>query len=87
MPMTELLSFPCEFPIKAMGYKQDQFKQEVLTVIRQYYPELKADAVRTKPSKDGTYLSITVTIEATSQQQLDDIYRALSASQQVIMAL
>jgi uncharacterized protein len=32
-----------------------------------------------RTSKDGNYLSVTATINATSRQQLDDLYRALTS--------
>jgi putative lipoic acid-binding regulatory protein len=82
-----LFEFPCQFPIKAMGKAEIEFDLLVIDIIAQYVDELSADAVKTRPSKNGKYLSVTVTIEATSQQQLDDIYQQLSDHPRVLMAL
>ena len=82
-----LFEFPCQFPIKAMGKAEIEFDLLVIDIIRQYVDELSADVVKTRPSKNGKYLSVTVTIEAKSQQQLDDIYQQLSDHPRVLMAL
>ncbi len=84
-----VFEFPCQFPIKAMGKAEIEFEFDLLVIdiVRQYVNELSADAVKTRPSKNGNYLSVTVTIEATSQQQLDDIYQQLSDHPRVLMAL
>lgn len=82
-----LLQFPCEFPIKAMGRMADDVEQQVLRIIRQHAPEVPAQAVHTRPSKNEKYLAITVTIQATSRAQLDAIYQDLTRCQAVLMAL
>ena len=82
-----LFEFPCQFPIKAMGKAEMEFDLLVIDIVRQYVDKLSADAVKTRPSKNGKYLAVTVTIEAKSQQQLDDIYQQLSDHPRVLMAL
>ncbi len=82
-----LLEFPCHFPIKAMGLSDQHFESLVVSLVRKHAPELGEDAVKTVDSKGGKYLSVTVTVLATSREQLDDIYRELTACEQVLMAL
>ena len=82
-----LLDFPCDFPIKVMGKTSVEFEALVVTTIRPFVPDLGEGAVRTRPSKDGNYIAITVTITARSQNQLDDIYRALTALEETLMVL
>ncbi len=82
-----LLRFPCEFPIKAMGRAEDDFDALVVALIRQFSPDLMEGAVRTRASKEGRYVSVTVTIQAQSREQLDNIYLALTAEKRVLMAL
>ena len=82
-----ILEFPCEFPIKVMGKASESFETAVYHIIKQNVDELKEDAITTRTSGKGTYLSITLTITAQSQHQLDTIYEQLSACEQVIMAL
>jgi putative lipoic acid-binding regulatory protein len=88
--MTEtpsLLSFPCEFPIKAFGQGGADFEQLVVGIARRHAPDLGEAAVASRPSKGGKYLAVTVTIQARSQAQIDAIYRELSARAEVVMAL
>jgi putative lipoic acid-binding regulatory protein len=81
-----LLQFPCEFPIKAMGFGPD-FETLVVGIIRQHAPHFGEGAVASRPSKGGKYMAVTVTIQAESRAQLDAIYRALTACPDVLVAL
>lgn len=82
-----LLEFPCDFPIKVMGKNHTEFELEVLSIVNRHVETLKEGAVKTRPSKNGNYISITVTIEAHSKDQLDNIYQELTAHEMVMMAL
>ncbi len=82
-----LLEFPCRFPIKIVGHAVKDFEAEIIALIRQHAPGLREEAISRRPSKGGKYLALTVTIEATSRQQLDAIYHALSAHEHVVMSL
>lgn len=81
------LQFPCEFPIKAMGPDQADFKALVADIVHRHVPQQDRRQVRTRGSRNGRYLAVTVDILATSRAQLDAIYTDLSAHQQVVMAL
>jgi putative lipoic acid-binding regulatory protein len=87
--MTEetLYQFPCEFVIKVFGLASEQFELEALTIIRKHVTDLREDALRSRLSGDGKYLALTITITAVSKDQLDAIYRDLSANSHVLMAL
>ncbi|MDN5937042.1 MAG: DUF493 domain-containing protein [Salinisphaera sp.] len=82
-----LLAFPCRFPIKAMGRREDGFEQLVFGLVKTHVPELEAAQLSTRPSRGGTYLAVTVNITARSQGQLDKIYRDLTGHHAVLMAL
>jgi len=82
-----LLQFPCEFPIKAMGLSCDAFEIAVLEIINRHVDDLAEDALRMRPSKNGKYTSITITITARSKQQIDNIYLDLTACEHVSIAL
>jgi putative lipoic acid-binding regulatory protein len=82
-----LLTFPCQFPIKVMGKVAIEFDLLVIELIRQHIDNLDLDAVKCRPSQGGNYLAVTVTVTATSKQQLDAIYQTLSAHPLVLMAL
>ena len=81
------IEFPCDFPIKAMGPAGAQTEAAILAIFRRHVPDLAEETVRSRESKGGKYISITVTVRATSREQLDAIYRELTACEQVVMAL
>ncbi len=82
-----LLEFPCEFSIKAMGLATQEFDTLVVEIVRRHAPDLGEGAVKTRPSKGGKYLAVTVTITATSKRQLDSIYQDLTDHELVLMSL
>ena len=82
-----LLEFPCDFPIKMMGRDQDSFRRAAIAVIEEHAGKLSDDAINTSSSRKGNFISITVTINAQSQQQLDDIYQALTDHEEILVAL
>jgi putative lipoic acid-binding regulatory protein len=82
-----LLEFPCAFPVKAMGRDDDEFEALVTKLILNH-AEISAEVpVTTNTSSSGSYLSVTVTIEAVSKAQLDRIYQDLTDCEQVLVAL
>lgn len=83
-----LLQFPCEFSVKAMGLaSHDNFEALVVEIVATHVPALDPNASRVRASKNGKYLSVTVTFQATSKTQLDAIYYALTEHQDVVMSL
>jgi putative lipoic acid-binding regulatory protein len=87
MPAESLLEYPCSFPVKALGLADDGFEILVATIVRRHAPDLGEGAVRSRPSRGGKYLAVTVRIRATSREQLDAIYQDLHAEPRVVMAL
>lgn len=82
-----LLKFPCEFPIKAMGRATPELEIAVLEIMNRHVPDLGEGAVRTRESRNGNYLSITVTIQARSRDQLDAIYMELTSCEHIVFAI
>ncbi len=87
MSEESLLEFPCQFPIKVMGKFSSELDLLVVEIVRRHAPNLHEGAVTTRSSKDGNYIAVTITIEASSKQQLDAIYQDLSDHPHVLMAL
>lgn len=83
-----LLEFPCDFPIKVMGRDEDDnFRSEALAIVEAEIGPLPEEAVTTQPSRNGRFLSVTVTVRAESREQLDSLYRRLSSSERVLVVL
>jgi len=86
-PVESLIVYPSDFPIKIMGVMQDAFAQTMLDLVTTFDPEFDAGKMEMRPSAKGTYLSLTVTVRATSREQLDNLYRALSSHPMVKVVL
>lgn len=84
---TTLLAFPCEFPIKVLGKRQAGFAQAVVDVVKRHAPEFDAATLEMRASREAKYLSLTLTIHATSREQLDGLYRELCDHPMVTMVL
>lgn len=82
-----LFKFPCEFPIKAIGKRMDNLDAIVFSIVHRHVPDLSEAAIRSRPSRQGNYISLTVTIMATSRTQLDAIYQDLTACEHIMMVL
>lgn len=82
-----LLEFPCRFPIKAMGRSGRGFAAIVTHIVRSHAELWPDEPVRSNESRNGNYVSVTLVVRATSQEQLDAIYQELTDSPDVLMAL
>jgi uncharacterized protein len=82
-----LIEYPSLFPIKVMGPAADGFVHAVTTIARQFDPTFDAATVELRESKAGNYLGVTITITATSREQLDELYRTLSTHPMVKVVL
>lgn len=82
-----LIEYPSRFPIKVMGNKVEGFVHAITTVARQFDPDFDAATIELRESKGGNYLGVTITINATSREQLDELYRTLSTHPMVKVVL
>lgn len=87
MSQDSLIEFPCDFPIKIMGARRDDFAQTVVEIVLRHAPDFAAETVQMRPSGSGNYLSVTCTVRAVSRQQLDGLYRELSGHPMVKIVL
>jgi uncharacterized protein len=86
-PEQSLIEYPSAFPIKVMGAHVEGFTAAVVAVARQFDPGFDAATVESRPSKGGNYLGLTITVTATSREQLDELYRTLSTHPMVKVVL
>lgn len=70
-----------------MGVKVDGYVNAVTEVARQFDPAFDAASIELRESNGGKYLGVTITVTATSREQLDDLYRALSSHPMVKVVL
>ncbi len=82
-----LIEYPSAFPIKVMGAQAEGFVEAVVAVALKFDPGFDPASVELRPSKGGNYLGITITVTATSREQLDELYRTLSTHPMVKVVL
>jgi hypothetical protein len=83
----EILEFPCEFPLKIMGRAEPAFRDAAIAIVEAHAGPVSEDVIRSRSSRDGNFVALTVTIVASSRAQLDAIYTDLSAHDDILMAL
>ena len=82
-----LLSFPVDFPMKILGRREGGFAQAVMEIVLKHAPDFQPASMEMRPSRQGKYLSLTVTVNAVSREQLDALYRDLCDHPAVVMVL
>ncbi len=79
------LTFPCELPIKVLGRNEAAFRDAAIAIVRAHYGD--AHRVAEQLSREGAYLSLTITVPAASREQIDAVYLDLVAAPQILLVL
>lgn len=87
MSEDSLLSFPCDIPVKVLGRNLDAFRVAASDIVRSHYGVLSDDRIAEQLSRNNSFLSFTFTVRATSRAQIDALYQALTANDDVLMVL
>jgi putative lipoic acid-binding regulatory protein len=82
-----LIEYPSQFPIKVMGNRVDGFVEAVVEVAKRFDPALDESKLELRPSREGNYLGITLTVTASSREQLDALYSALTSHPMIKVVL
>ncbi|HWQ45648.1 MAG TPA: DUF493 domain-containing protein [Longilinea sp.] len=81
------LAFPCEFPLKVIGKDEDGFEEMVIVIIQKHVPRLIRSSFTNRSSREGKYVSVSVTFTADSREQMDNLYRELTAHPKVLWVI
>lgn len=87
MSGTFLQIFPSEFPIKVMGRRDSDVRELTREIVERHAGPLLDSSIRVRTSGDGNFVAVTYLVLAKSREQLDAIYRELTACKSVLMAL
>ncbi|MCF6318032.1 MAG: DUF493 domain-containing protein [Proteobacteria bacterium] len=79
----EGLTFPCDYPVKAMGINTEKFRQEMLFIVQKHFQLVTEADLRFSQSKTGKYQSVTINVHATSRLQLEALYREIKVHKDV----
>ena len=81
------IEFPCLYPIKIIGKASACFQDEVIAAVERHTGKLDADLIKVQSSRQQNYVSITVTIAATGEDQIRSIFNELKTIENVKMVL
>jgi putative lipoic acid-binding regulatory protein len=70
-----------------MGRDTEEFRATARALVERHTGPINDEAINEALSRKGNFVSITITVIALSQEQLDDIYRDVSSHEDVLMAL
>jgi putative lipoic acid-binding regulatory protein len=70
-----------------MGKSVEGYQAAIERVILNFDPQFDVKTVERRPSKNGNYLGLTVTVRVISRDQLDELYRTLSTHPMVSIVL
>ncbi len=83
----ELLSFPCDFPVKVLGRTGDLFRTHATSIVERHMGAVEPTRITERFSRDGNFVALTFNLKPQSREQLDELYRELSASELIVMVL
>jgi putative lipoic acid-binding regulatory protein len=86
-PNESLIEYPSDFPIKVMGPAHGEFADTIAKILVEFDPSFHSGKMSIRPSAKGNYTGLTVIVRATSREQLDEIYRTLTAHPMVKIVL
>lgn len=83
----DLIEFPCDYPVKAMGYTADGFEEHVLKLVSKHAELTDPKQISSRSSSGGKYTSITVSVRARSREHLELVYALLKEDDQIVYIL
>ncbi len=86
-PTAPKIEFPCSYPIKVLGRANTQFRPIILHVFERHSPGFDQTTITAKSSRGGTFISLTITIEATGPDQLSALHSDLMETGLVSMVI
>lgn len=81
------IEFPCRYPVKVMGVAGEDFRSATVTVFEKHAGVITETDISVRASNGGNYEALTVTITATSVEQLQAIFADLKNHPLVRMVL
>jgi putative lipoic acid-binding regulatory protein len=87
MANESLLTFPCALPVKIFGRNRPGFRETVVAIVRTHDATIDEAKISEHLSREGRFVSLTVTVHAESRVQVDALYTELSAHADVLMVL
>jgi putative lipoic acid-binding regulatory protein len=87
VPIEELIEFPARYSFKAIGHHTRDFSDRAYAALKACLADGRKVEFRTRMSRQGTYLSVTLTTQIESADELKTAYAALRKIEGVITLL
>ncbi|PCJ27806.1 MAG: hypothetical protein COA96_02855 [SAR86 cluster bacterium] len=81
------IEFPCLYPIKIIGIASESFQDDVIATVEKYTEKISADQIELRESKQQNYVSVRVTITATGEDQIRELFTDLKTIENVKLVL
>ena len=81
------IEYPCAYPIKVMGLREEGFVACIVEVVKQHDPLFVPETITFRESRNGKYLSVKITITATGPDHIQALFNDLKATGRVVMVL
>ena len=72
----ELLDFPCVQNFKVMGVAEPELPEVIVACLQEHAPDDYSPKI--KPSRNGTYHAVSVSVRVTSKEHMETIYTELA---------
>jgi len=82
-----LRDFPDNYSIKAVGRDTDDFADYAAAIVKSVIEEKDSITQKTRESKNGSYLSVTVNFIARDQVELDKVFTTVNGDKRVLWVL
>jgi putative lipoic acid-binding regulatory protein len=82
------IEYPTVYAFKVMGKQEHGFKEYVRTLFKRLLgTEISQDSISEQPSRQGRYVSLTVSVYLLSEEQRQTIYHSLHKERRVLYYL
>ncbi|MGP8290693.1 HP0495 family protein [Vreelandella zhanjiangensis] len=81
------ITFPCDYPLKIVGDAADDFTACVCQIVVRHAPDFDESTLEVVDSRNGRFQSVRITINATSEQQISQLFDELKATGRVHMVV
>jgi putative lipoic acid-binding regulatory protein len=87
-PQPPLIEYPTVYAFKVMGKQEHGFKEYVRTLFKRLLgSDISPDSISEQPSRQGRYVSLTVSVYLLSEEQRKSIYESLHKERRVLYYL
>jgi putative lipoic acid-binding regulatory protein len=81
------LEFPCHYPIKVICSNAPEVGEVVGAIVSKHAPGFDRNSIVAQESKNGNFVSLRISFQATDREQLDAMHKAITSVSHVKMVI